>query len=146
MAEDRKKFRQKVGARIRMAREAAGLDRDQLAARLGISRFMISSYERGSRGFPPELYPALCLILDRPVTYFLGMKAAPGFSPDASTVATLFDKLASEQNRYAVMQIIQGLVQAEAEYRAAKRSASAASPDAAAGRPAQQTTEQHAVP
>lgn len=45
-----------VGWRIRMAREYAGLDQRQLAARTGIARNTISNYEQGLTHRTKKLY------------------------------------------------------------------------------------------
>lgn len=61
---------QHVGARVRGAREAAGLSKAKLAAGVGVSVQQVSMYEAGrTRITPPRLYDlahALCV----PTSYF----------------------------------------------------------------------------
>jgi len=48
-------YRQRVGARIRRAREAAGLSQTQLAQRVGVADKQVSRWEHGQQPRPGRL-------------------------------------------------------------------------------------------
>ena len=68
----------RVGARIREAREAAGLSRNELAARLAIKARAIGHYERGRYRISAGLLDALARMLGRDIAWFFGAEVRHG--------------------------------------------------------------------
>lgn len=58
-----------VADRIRKAREQAGLEQQQLAAKTGLSRVTISNYERGATTPQPTAFTLLSQALGVPVEW-----------------------------------------------------------------------------
>lgn len=63
-----------AGARIRQAREAAGLERDDLAERIGVGYSTIANYEQGTRYPKPNHLSKLAKVLGMPVGYLSGLE------------------------------------------------------------------------
>ena len=55
MPEKKNRYRAEVGMRLRLMREALGLDQEELADILGVGANAVSQYEGGKRGIDPEL-------------------------------------------------------------------------------------------
>ena len=70
-----------IGRKIQKAREEAGLNQEELAARLGLSQATLSNYELGKRRLYLAQLEAISRELGRPLQYFLlegnGVEAAP---------------------------------------------------------------------
>lgn len=62
-----------VAQRVIRAREEAGLQKNELAERLGLSKSGYTSYEKFEVPFTVEQLFRLQRILERPVAYFLGL-------------------------------------------------------------------------
>ena len=62
--------------RLRKAREAAGLTREQLAVQVGRSYPMLAQYESGVKQPSLEALTRIASALDRPVGYFFDDEAA----------------------------------------------------------------------
>lgn len=67
-------FSEIAGARIREAREAAGLEREQLAERIGVGASTISNYELGYRYPKPNHLSKMARVLHVPVGYLSGLE------------------------------------------------------------------------
>ena len=52
-----------IGARIREARRASGIQQEELAERVGLTRTSISNYERGTQNLTVESLYAICAAL-----------------------------------------------------------------------------------
>jgi transcriptional regulator with XRE-family HTH domain len=64
--------RQKLGAKLREAREYLGLSQDEVAKILGIPRTALSHIESGQRGIDALELKKISQLYKRPVTYFTG--------------------------------------------------------------------------
>lgn len=64
--------RQKLGARLREAREYLGLSQDEVAKYLGIPRTALSHIESGQRRIDALELKKLAQLYKRPVVYFTG--------------------------------------------------------------------------
>jgi transcriptional regulator with XRE-family HTH domain len=70
----------KIGQRLSVARERAGLTQDEVARALNIAIPTYRHYEKGRHLFPTDLLKKLPPLLHMPVTYFLGMPDPEGLS------------------------------------------------------------------
>jgi transcriptional regulator with XRE-family HTH domain len=68
-----------IGAAIRAARFSRGLTQGDLAARIGVTRAAIASYETGRRKILAETLLRIAHLCGQPLSFFV---------PDANTVAT----------------------------------------------------------
>jgi len=64
--------RQKLGAKLREAREYLGLSQDEVAGILGIPRTALSNIESGQRGVDALELKKLAQLYKRPVMHFTG--------------------------------------------------------------------------
>lgn len=60
-----------IGRKIQKAREEAGLNQEELAARIGLSQATLSNYELGKRRLYLAQLEAISRELGRPLQYFL---------------------------------------------------------------------------
>lgn len=68
-------IQRQVGMRIREVRNAANLTAVELARRAGISQGQLSKIENGKASLSIKVLAALCLVLDRPVSYLFQSEA-----------------------------------------------------------------------
>jgi transcriptional regulator with XRE-family HTH domain len=106
MPQDRDADRQRVGARLREAREYLGLSQDEVAKVLDVPRTAISLIETGQRRVDAIELGKLAEIYQRPVGFFTGEPAAPVAVPEtvqhlARTAAKLTDRDREELLRFA---------------------------------------------
>lgn len=71
-----------VRHRLRIAREAAGLEQEQLANNIGVSRNTISNYEHGNTTPRRIVINAWALACGVPVSWIQTGKGPPGETPD----------------------------------------------------------------
>jgi transcriptional regulator with XRE-family HTH domain len=71
-ARDQKVDREKLGARLREAREYLGLSQDEVAKYLGIPRTALSHIESGQRGVDALELKKMAQLYKQPVVYFTG--------------------------------------------------------------------------
>jgi transcriptional regulator with XRE-family HTH domain len=98
--------RQKLGAKLREAREYLGLSQDEVAKILGIPRTALSNIESGQRGIDALELKKLSQLYKRPVTYFTGESQPDAGMPDdvahlARAAAGLSEGDRRELNRFA---------------------------------------------
>jgi transcriptional regulator with XRE-family HTH domain len=80
--------RQKLGARLREAREYLGLSQDEVAKYLSIPRTALSHIESGQRRIDALELKKLAQLYKRPVVYFTGeSQADAGVSEDVAHLA-----------------------------------------------------------
>ncbi|MCL6446679.1 MAG: helix-turn-helix domain-containing protein [Armatimonadetes bacterium] len=60
-----------IGRKIQKAREEAGLNQEELAARIGLSQATLSNYELGKRRLYLAQLEAISRELGKPLQYFL---------------------------------------------------------------------------
>ncbi len=106
MPQDRDPDRQRVGARLREAREYLGLSQDEVAKALDVPRTAISLIETGQRRVDAIELAKLAEIYQRPVGFFTGETTAPVAVPEtvqhlARTAAKLTDRDREELLRFA---------------------------------------------
>ncbi|NGM81254.1 helix-turn-helix transcriptional regulator [Paenibacillus sp. 7124] len=65
-------YSQIVAENIKRAREARGLEAQELARKLGISKQAISGYDSGRRKWPIDLIPQVADILGVSIEYIYG--------------------------------------------------------------------------
>jgi transcriptional regulator with XRE-family HTH domain len=75
-----------IGTAIRAARFSRGLTQDDLAARLGVTRATIASYETGRRKIPAGTLIQIAHLCGKPLTFFDAQQseAAPPLAPSPS--------------------------------------------------------------
>jgi transcriptional regulator with XRE-family HTH domain len=98
--------RQKLGARLREAREYLGLSQDEVAKYLGIPRTALSHIESGQRRIDALELKKLALLYKRPVAYFTGEAQADEGLPEdvahlARAAAGLSERDRQELSRFA---------------------------------------------
>ena len=98
--------RQKLGARLREAREYLGLSQDEVAKYLSIPRTALSHIESGQRRIDALELKKLAQLYKRPVVYFTGeSQSDAGMSEDVAHLARAAAGLSEgdrrELNRFA---------------------------------------------
>ena len=79
-----------ITRRITAAREAAGLTKTEFASRLGLSKQAYNPYEKGDTAFSVQQLFRASRVLDRPITYFLGVES--GLSAEEEHLVELYRK------------------------------------------------------
>ncbi len=115
---------EKIGARLRTAREQAGLSQGDIADFIGLKYQSVQRLEKGGTSITMSRFFAVCENLDLPVTYFLqdcidadGYVVKAGeqrdrlavFSGQAREAARLFDRLARPQDREMALSFLNRL-------------------------------------
>jgi len=94
------KFDQKLGRRIREARQLRGLTQTQLGKALGVSYQQVQKNETGKSRISAQRLDDLCKILKMPLTFFLGKGGFPEnhglFSAETIRLAASISDLPSE--------------------------------------------------
>jgi len=87
-----------VGRRVRLARLAAGMSQDTLAAGTGVTFQQIQKYEKGANRIGTGRLHAIAKILGVPFAHFFeGMEEAPGRKPQLSTIDTITEALSTKE-------------------------------------------------
>ena len=81
-SDDESVDRQKLGARLREAREYLGLSQDEVAKYLGIPRTALSHVESGQRRVDALELKKLAQLYKRPVVYFTGGSQSDAGMPE----------------------------------------------------------------
>jgi transcriptional regulator with XRE-family HTH domain len=71
-----------IGTAIRAARFSRGLTQDDLAARLGLTRATVASYEVGRRKIPAGTLIQIAHLCGKPLTFFDAQQPEPMPSPE----------------------------------------------------------------
>jgi transcriptional regulator with XRE-family HTH domain len=105
-AKDENADRQRLGARLREAREYLGLSQDEVAKYLSIPRTALSHIESGQRGVDALELKKMAQLYKQPVVYFTGeSQPAEGMSEDVAHLARAAAGLSEgdrrELNRFA---------------------------------------------
>jgi transcriptional regulator with XRE-family HTH domain len=98
-------LRVEVGQRLREARESAGLTHEAVASRLGLTRVAYGDFERGRTLIGLDHLLAVCQILERPITWFMGVagdSAVAGLGDLTQEVVELMQGL-PERERWAIL-------------------------------------------
>jgi transcriptional regulator with XRE-family HTH domain len=85
-----------IGTAIRDARFSRGLTQDDLAARLGVTRATVASYETGRRKIPAGTLIQIAHLCGKPLTFFDAQQqpaAAPSPGPQHAAVAAIVNTL-----------------------------------------------------
>lgn len=71
-----------IGARLKLARQMAGLSQSQLAARVGVTFQQLQKYERGANRVPASRLFEFACVLERPLEFFFAGvdRSQPGAS------------------------------------------------------------------
>lgn len=98
--------RQKLGARLREAREYLGLSQDEVAKYLGIPRTALSHIESGQRRIDALELKKVAVLYKRPVASFTGESEGDEGMPEdiahlARAAAGLSERDRQELNRFA---------------------------------------------
>ncbi|ULQ59098.1 helix-turn-helix domain-containing protein [Brucepastera parasyntrophica] len=105
-----------IGSRIAFFRKQKGLTQAELADRVGISRLLLSDYERGKVRIYADVLFALLAALGVPVNKFLSSPepSAPSYTPSIKLVKRLqrIEKLSPSKQK-ALLQIIDGFLKGE---------------------------------
>jgi transcriptional regulator with XRE-family HTH domain len=83
-------IQREVTRRVAEARQAQGLTKSEFAARLGLSRQAYNGYEKGETVFSVAQLFRVGEILNRPVTYFLGLDS--GLTPEEEQLLAIYRK------------------------------------------------------
>ena len=83
-----------IGARLKLARQMAGMSQSELASRVGVTFQQLQKYERGANRVPASRLFEFACVLQRPLGYFFVETDATG-SPD-TPVLTGFGNLSAE--------------------------------------------------
>src|SRR4051794_39933605 len=89
-----------IGTAIRAARFSRGLTQRDLAARIGVTRAAIASYETGRRKILAETLLRIAHLCDQPLSFF---------DPDASTIATRPVTAIESPQQSAIQAVVQAL-------------------------------------
>jgi transcriptional regulator with XRE-family HTH domain len=89
-----------IGAAIRAARFSRGLTQGDLAARIGVTRAAIASYETGRRKILAETLLRIAHLCDQPLSFF---------DPDASSAATQPPPAMPSPQQSAIQAVVQAL-------------------------------------
>ena len=89
-------IRQGIAARLRLAREMAGLTQGQVASQLGWHRPTVSEIEAGRRRVPAEELKTLSELYGVNVPWLIGEEEEDGISDRAKLAARQLDKLSDE--------------------------------------------------
>lgn len=76
-----------IGTAIRAARFSRGLTQDDLAARLGVTRATIASYETGRRKIPAGTLIQIAHLCGKPLTFFDAQQPESAPLPDPPPLA-----------------------------------------------------------
>lgn len=68
---DHHQARRLIPARLIEGRQVSGLNQSELAAKVGVSRQAVSSYEQGDKTPEPETMLAIAKALDQPISFFV---------------------------------------------------------------------------
>ena len=83
-------IQREVTRRVAEARQAEGLTKTEFAARLGLSKQAYNGYEKGETVFSVVQLFRVSEILNRPVTYFLGLDS--GLTSDEEQLLAIYRK------------------------------------------------------
>ena len=89
-------IRQGIAARLKLAREMAGLTQGQVASKLAWHRPTVSEIEAGRRRVPAEELKTLSEIYGVNVPWLMGEEEEDGISDRAKLAARQLDKLSDE--------------------------------------------------
>jgi len=89
-----------IGAAIRAARFSRGLTQGDLAARIGVTRAAIASYETGRRKILAETLLRIAHLCEQPLSFF---------DPDASAIATPPAPVTISSQQRAIQSVVQAL-------------------------------------
>jgi len=97
-------IRQLVSARLRQAREEAGLSQEDLATRLGMTQVGYSGLERGRTLISLETLAEVCRIVSKPITFFTGMGQVEvqGLAPATRELVGIMENL-PEREKQAIL-------------------------------------------
>lgn len=93
--------RQMIVARLRAAREDAGLTQSEVADALGIARSSYTQIETGRNTLSIEHLALLPAILHKPVAYFLGL-ATGDLASDEAELLELYRTLNEDRRRFVL--------------------------------------------
>jgi HTH-type transcriptional regulator/antitoxin HipB len=93
-----------LGAAVRAARHARGLTQGDLAARLGLTRATVASYETGRRAIPAETLLRIARVCGQPLAFF-----EPPADTRAATAAPQPPAPADPQQRAALQALVAAL-------------------------------------
>lgn len=93
-----------VAERVIRAREDAGLQKNELAEHLGLSKSGYTSYEKFEVPFTVEQLFQLERILERPVSYFLGLPT--GMTSDEEQLLTAYRQIPQKAARQAALGMV----------------------------------------
>jgi transcriptional regulator with XRE-family HTH domain len=89
-----------IGAAIRAARFSRGLTQGDLAARIGVTRAAIASYETGRRKILAETLLRIAHLCEQPLSFF---------DPDASAIAAQPATFIPSPQQSAIQAVVQAL-------------------------------------
>jgi transcriptional regulator with XRE-family HTH domain len=105
----------RVGARIKFARQAAGLSQATLAEAAGVSRQQLLKYERGADRVSADRLQRIAEKFQKPIAFFFS-ETEDGYSPDLETTAQrVFDWAIVSPPRRLLLATLPVLSDADAE-------------------------------
>jgi len=113
-------FDTKLGKRMRVARNQAGLSQQQVADQLGVSFQQLQKYEKGVNRISPERLQAVAKVLNTTAPELMSAKPGSGLSePEENEVmnfmatregvrlATAFMRLPKGRKRFAFLELVE---------------------------------------
>ncbi len=97
-----------IGARIRRAREEAGLTQVELGEALGLGGGAVAQVELGHNALQLKHLLALPKILNRPIAWFLDLPSPAELTPDEEDLLAAYRALAPGYPRKYGLEILQG--------------------------------------
>jgi len=92
----------RVGARIRAAREQAGLTQEEVAGHLGLATVSYGAFERGDRQIGIHHLIKVAGVLGRSVNYLLDLPTPEGLTPDEQEVVEWYRAVRNPEIRHTI--------------------------------------------
>ena len=90
-----------ISERVSKARKALGLSQEEVGERLGLTRAGYGHYESSRQPFTVEQLFQLARILEKPITYFLGIEV--GLGEQEAELVHVFRELLDDEGREVMM-------------------------------------------
>jgi len=113
-------FAKRVGRRMRIAREAMGLQQGDVASAMRAKEDTYGSWERGYRLITTDRIPDLCRVLRRPPQYFLGLPDSQELGDDERFLLELFRSIAHPAVKTQATRIVRDLANVAMQLAGAK--------------------------
>jgi transcriptional regulator with XRE-family HTH domain len=104
-------LKERIGARLRQAREDKGLTQGDVARQLGLTDVGYGAYERGQRLIPVDCLVKLTGILDRSINYFLDSPPPNGgLSSEEEELTKLYRAITNAEVKASLLRQVRAAV------------------------------------